>query len=176
MNSVDLLRKAADALELAPSADTWDALVSHLGRALNVDWVFVTRLLPDTETKLRTLAAWHKGKPIQDFEYQLSVSLDDLLPQGISVHVRDAWRHVQNAWLKRVKAEVFGQIKLKGSVGQTRGMLAVAHPEALQSAQQIESMLRIFAFKATVELERELLDERFYCELLETIRGPGLRT
>jgi hypothetical protein len=173
MNSVDLLREAADALELAPSADIWDALVSHLGRALNVDWVFAAQLSPHTETKLRTLAAWHRGKPIQNFEYELSVSLDDLLPQDISIHVSGAWRHVQNAWLKRVKAEVFGQIKLIGSAGQTRGMLAVAHSEPLQSAQHIESLLRIFAFKATVELERELLDERFYRELLETIRGPN---
>jgi hypothetical protein len=170
MNSYELLHKAADALELAATGSIWDDLVSHMGRALNVDWAFVAKLLPDTDTTLRTLAAWHRGKLIQNFEYQLDVPFEDLRPQDVCLRISDARKHLRNAWLKRVRAEAFGQIKLIGSLGQARGILGIAHPQPLERAHGIESTLRIFAFKATVELERELADERFYRQLLETIR------
>jgi hypothetical protein len=175
IRSDDLLRKAAEVLELPPVASLWDDLVSHLGRALGVDWVFVAKLLPGTETNLRTFSAWHRGRPVEDLDYQLTVPFHDpLVPDGF-VHVCDAREHLDNAWLKRVKAESFGQIKLIGSIGQAQGVLAIAHGQPLEGPDQIESMLRIYAFKASVELEREASDERFYCQLLETLQRPAVQ-
>jgi len=168
MNSDELLRKAAEALELVPIESVWDDLVTHLGHTLNVDWAFVSKLLPGTETKLQTLAAWHRGRPVQDFEYQLTAPFDDTPAQDLCVHVRDARNHVPNSWLKRVKAESFGQIKLIGSLGQVRGLLGIAHSQPLERADLVEAVLRIYAFKAVIELERELADERFCRQLLDS--------
>lgn len=78
-----------------------------------------------------------------------------------------------------MKALSFGQIKLIGSLGQARGVLAIAHAQRLEPADHIESMLRsmlrIYASKATVELERELADERFYCQLLDMLQRPAVQ-
>jgi hypothetical protein len=112
---------------------------------------------------------------VEDLDYQLTVPFDDPLTLDLCVHVCNARKHLQNAWLKRVKAQSFGQIKLIGSLGQARGVLAIAHAQRLERADQIESMLRIYASKATVELERELADERFYCQLLDTLQRPAVQ-
>jgi hypothetical protein len=171
MDGDELLGRSAEALELIPAAASiWNALVSHLGCTLKVDWVFIAKLHPSAETKLRTLAALHRGHLVEDFEYQLGIPLDDPLMPNTGVYVSDAPKHLQNPWPKRVKAEAVGYIKLIGSLGQTRGMLAIAHGQALESAELIEAILRIYAFKAVVELERELADERFYSQMLDTLK------
>jgi hypothetical protein len=175
MDCDESLRKAAEALELPPLASIWADLVSHLGRTLNIDWAFVAKLLPGAETKLETLAAWHRGHSVRDLDYQLTVPIDDPLTLDVCVHACNARKHVQSAWLKRVKAESFGQIKLVGSFGQTRGVLAIAHGQALERPDRIESMLRIYGLKATVELERQLADERFYSQLLDGLRRPDVQ-
>lgn len=173
IDSNNLLRKAAEALELLPVASIWDDLVSHLGRTLNIDWVFIAKLLPGAEAKLQILAAWHRGRPVEDLDYQLSVPFDDPLMPHLCVYVSNARKHLQNPWLKRVKAQAFGQIKLIGSLGQARGVLAIAHAQALESAELAEAILRIYAFKAVVELERELADERLYSQVLDTLQHPS---
>ncbi len=175
MNSNELLRKAAEALELVPGVSIWAELVSHLGRVLGVDWTFVAKFLPGSETKLRTLAVWHRGRPVENFEYELKVAFDEMPAQTSGIYAKEAGKHIQNAWLKRVKAESFGQSKLVGSLGQTWGLLAFAHSQPLEFAAEVEAMLRIYAFKACVELERELADERYYCQLLEKLQRPAVR-
>jgi hypothetical protein len=172
MNSNELLREAADALELVSAGSIWDDLVAHFGRALGVDSVLIGRFLPGSETKLRTLAAWHRGRAIAGFEYELPVPFDVLPAQDSRLYVSDVPDHFQSVWLKRVRAKSFGQIKLLGSLGQTWGALGFAHSKALECADQAEAMLRIFGYRAAVELERELADERFYTELLNTLQRP----
>ncbi|MFL6415159.1 MAG: hypothetical protein ACJ74Y_05750 [Bryobacteraceae bacterium] len=173
INGDELLRKAAEALQLVPATSIWDDLVSHLGRTLNVDWVFIAKLLPGAETKLRTLAAWNRGHPVEGLDYQLDVPFDDPSMPNLCVYVSNARKHVQNPWLKLVKAQAFGQIRLIGRLGQARGMLAIAHDQALERSDLVEAILRIYAFKAIVELERELADERFYSQLLDTLQRPA---
>jgi hypothetical protein len=172
MNSNEFLRHAADALELPSAVSIWDDLVAHFGRALGVDWAFIGRFLRGSETKLRTLAAWHRGRVMDDFEYELLGPFDVTPAQAPRVYVSDVSNNFQNAWLKRVRAKSFGQIKLVGSLGQTLGALSFAHSMTLGSADHVEAMLRIYGYRAAAELERELADEHFYTELLDTLQRP----
>jgi hypothetical protein len=176
MNCNELLRHAADALELVSAGSIWDDLVAHFGRALSVDSVLIGRFLPGSETKLRTLAAWHRGRAIAALEYELPVPFDVLRAQNPRVYVsNNIPDDLQNVWLKRVRAKSFGQVKLVGSLGQTWGALGFAHSKALESAGHAEAMLRIYGYRAAAELERELADERFYTQLLHTLQRPPLR-
>jgi len=170
INSDELLRSAAEALELLPASSIWDDLVTHLGRTLKVDWVFIAKLHPGAEVELCMLAALHRGQLVRDLEYPLSVPFDDPSMPNLGVYVTNARKHVQNPWVKQVKAEAFGHVKLIGSLGQARGILAIAHPEELESGELVGAILRIYAFKAIVELERELADEHFYSQMLNALR------
>src|SRR5690348_9500640 len=105
MNSNELLRQAAEALELVSAGTIWDDLVAYFGRALAVDWVLIGRFLPGSETKLRTLAAWHRGRAMAAFEYELPVPFGVAPAQDAPVYVSDVRNYIQNAWLKRVRAK-----------------------------------------------------------------------
>jgi len=175
MNSNELLHQAAEALELVSAGTIWDDLVAHFGRALAIDWVLIGRFLPGSETKLRTLAAWHRDRAMAAFEYELPVPFGVEPAQDARVYVSDVRNYLQNVWLKRVRAKSFGQVKLVGSLGQTWGALGFAHSKALESADLAEAMLRICGYRAAAELERELADERFYTELLDNLQRPRVR-
>jgi hypothetical protein len=162
MNNNELLRQAAEALELVSAANIWNDLAAHFGRALGVDWVLIGRFLPRSETKLRTLAAWHRGQAVAAFEYELPFPFGVAPAQDPRVYVSEARNDIQDVWLKHVSAKSFGQVKLVGSLGQTWGALGFAHPKLLESLDRAEAMLRIYGYRAAAELERELLDERFY--------------
>lgn len=173
MNSNALLRAAADVLELAPRETIWADLVSGFSRTLGIDWVFVAKFLAGSEMKLRTLAASRRGRPVENFEYELTAPFDGSPAQATRIYPTEAGKYLQNAWIERVKAESFGEIRLVGRLGQAWGVLAVAHSRTLESPAQVDAMLRIYAFKATVELEREDADERFYSQLLDGLKVQG---
>jgi len=175
MNSNELMHQAAQALELVSAGTIWDDLVAHFGRALAVDWVLIGRFLPGSETKLRTLAAWHRGRAMAAFEYELPVPFGVEPAQDARVYVSGVRNYFQNVWLKRVRAKSFGQVKLVGSLGQTWGALSFAHSKPLEFTDVAEAMLRIYGYRAAAEFERELADERFYTELLDTLQRPRVR-
>src|SRR5436853_4461653 len=97
VNGGELLRQAAEALEMPYVASIWDDLVSYLGRTLSVDWAFVAKLLPGVETKLGTLAARYRGHPVEDLDYQLSVPFDDPSMPNLCVYPCNARKQLQNA-------------------------------------------------------------------------------
>jgi hypothetical protein len=171
MNCNELLRHAADALELVSAGSIWDDLVAHFGSALGVDWVLIGRFLPGSETKLRTLGAWHRGRAMAAFEYELPVPFGVAPAQDPRVYVSDVRNRLQNVWLKRVRAKSFGQVKLVGSLGQTWGALGFAHSKPLEFADVAKAMLHIYGYRAAAELERELSDDRFYTDLLDALQG-----
>lgn len=167
----ELLRSAAAALTLSATTNIWENLVCCLGQALNVDWVIVGKLLPG-EQKVTTLAAWQQGKIVQNFEYQADRDTDvDLQPENVRLYFKGSGKPFPNPWLQRVQAEAFGEITLVDSLGLAQGTLAFAHSHPIEEADHIQSMLRIFAFKAAVELERQLADEHFYADFLGTLRS-----
>lgn len=171
MDSNDLLLSVADAVTMNPSAGFWEELMACLARALNVDWALVGRFIPGQQKIVRTLAAWHRGKIVPNFNFQIERDAESNLRSGsVRVYPRQANRQLRSAWLKKTRAEAFAEITVLDFLGVSLGILAVAHSQKIEETGQVQSVLRIFAFKAAVELERELADERLYGELLQTLK------
>lgn len=163
----ELLHSAADAVALSASSNLWEDLASCLGLALRVDWVVVGQLLSSETPKTRTLAAWHGGKAVRDFEYEVErEKVNDLQRKRLWLYPSGARKHLRSAWLEEAHAESYGEVTLIDSLGQPRGILAIAHSQPFNDVTHVEWMLRIIAFKAAVELERELADNHLYRELL----------
>ena len=168
MNSGEMFEKAAAALTLPVTGTVWQDLVSSLGDALNVDWTLLVELPPGGDSAAHTLAAWHQGKIVPNFEYPFErVPEDDAMSRETCLYASAAQTYLRNSWLKEVKAEAFGRASLFDPLGRLQGILVIAHSQPLQHADRIEVVLRVFAFKAATELERALADEHLYHELLE---------
>ncbi|HEY7305068.1 MAG TPA: hypothetical protein VH601_13180 [Bryobacteraceae bacterium] len=171
--AVELLQKSAAVAAMSPSINLWEDLVTRLAQALQVDWAFVGKLLPGSHSAVRTLAVCYREKIIENFEYQVDTNpARDLQSGDIRLCLKQACNHVPSEWVKQVKAEAFGEATLIDSLGQSRGILAFAHSRPLEREDLIGPVLKIFAFKAAVELERELADDRFYRELLNGLLRP----
>jgi hypothetical protein len=173
-NADELLRKAAIALALPAVASIWEDLVSHLGRAIDVDWVVIGELPPGGAAVVKTLAAWHQGKLLPNFEFPLEPR-DELLSRDVCLCNGNLEEEVPKAWLEEVKPRAFGRVSLRDSLGRVRGLLIVAHSEPFENPDRVEAVVRIFAFKAATELERALEDETLYREVLENAQGSQPR-
>ncbi|MBV8550439.1 MAG: hypothetical protein JOY54_04010 [Acidobacteriaceae bacterium] len=164
----ELLQATAAAMALPAVASLWEDLVSSLGRALGVDWAFVGESLLGKNNVIQTLAAWHRGKIVPNFEYTFERSAeDDVLSQDVCLYTCEVQKHLSNPWLQQENAQAFGRVSLPGPLGGVRGLLAIAHSQPLEDADMIEAVLRIFGFRAGMELERWRADEHFYRKLLE---------
>lgn len=108
-----------------------------------------------------------------NFEYQSETAPEPDLQLGMRVHFNEARKPFRSIWLKRVQAETFGEVFLVNSMGSACGVLAIAHSERLEHTDLMESVLQIFAFKAAIELEREIAETDFYRDLLQTLKGPA---
>jgi hypothetical protein len=168
----EFLQVAAAAMALPTVASMWEDLVSHLGRALRVDWIFIAELPPAPGVAVNTLAAWHEGKIVSNFRFPVELTAeDDRLVGDVCLCTCDAQEHLPHAWLEQIKAQAFGRVSLRDSFGRARGVLVIAHSQRLENGDRINALLRIFAFKAATELERALEDEYLYRELLEAAQG-----
>jgi hypothetical protein len=167
----DALRSAAAAVTLSASTDIWESLVSHLAEALRVDWALVGTLGSTEQKRVRTLAAWHRGSIASNFEYQIPADpAPDLQSENMRLYLSEASRKLRSAWLKKARAEAFGEIILVTSLGRAFGALAIAHAQQLEDPDLVKSVLQIFALKAAVELERELEEENLYRDLLRQLK------
>jgi hypothetical protein len=168
----ELLQKTAATVAMSATITVWEDLVTGLAEALHVDWALVGRFLPGSWSLARTLAARHREEIVENFEYP--VESPDCAPQrgGMRLYLTKAFEHVRSEWVKQVKSEAFGEAILIDALGQAQGILAFAHSEPLKHEDLIGPVLQIFAFKAAVELEREVADNRFYRELVNGLRRP----
>jgi hypothetical protein len=167
-----LLQQAAAVVGMSTSANIWQDLANALAKALRVDWVFVGKFSSASPVAARTLAVCHVGSIVENFDYEVESSAGNLHPGEMRIYGSKAVDHVRSEWVKQVQAEAFGEITLINSLGQAEGILAFAHSQPLEREDLIGPVLQIFAFKAAVELEHELSDNRFYRELLNDLLRP----
>jgi len=132
------------------------SLVGHLARVLAADVVFVGEILPADEGRIRTIAVNAGGNPAADFEYQLSGSpCEAILGRGVCAfpeHVAELFPRDRGLAEKGIEAYVGAP--LKDSRGRPLGLLAVLFRQRLEDTRLAENLLRIFASRASAELER----------------------
>lgn len=171
MNAGELLQRAAAAMLLPALAGFWQDLVSSLGGALNTDWALVGQLPSEQNCIVQTLAVWHGGKIVPNFDFHLErIPEDDMLSCDICLFPSAAQKCLPHPWLQQIGAEAFARASLFDSLGRLRGILAVAHSQPLKHGNLVEAVLRIFAFRATTELDRGVADEALIRELQKTVQ------
>ena len=148
-------------------------LVQHLAGALQMRFGFVSEIVEDTESQLRMLALWNGTHLSPNFEYDCrGTPCEQVIGKKIAFFpskVRE--KFPEDLWLKKENVESYLAIPLFDKDGGAIGHLGVMDDKPMDAKVQAESLLRIFAARASAELQRRRVEESLKCqkEMLEKI-------
>lgn len=152
------LRSLVEGTAAVTGQDFFCSLVYHLTRALSVSYAFVTECLEKTNPKrVRTLAFWRKESFGDNFEYSIANTPCERVIGGLPCHYP---RNLPNIFpsdrdLLELNAESYIGVPLINSLGKIMGHLVVIDEQPMEDGSVKQSILKIFAARATAELERQ---------------------
>ncbi len=134
----------------------FDALVSNLATVFGIDFAWVTEYLADSE-RLRALAFIQDGKLIHGFEYAISdTPCEPVIRGACLIHhpnsVQDCYPKDED--LKTLGMESYLGIPLLATNGSILGHMAIMDRNPMPKRAKGLDVLRIFAARATAELQR----------------------
>jgi diguanylate cyclase (GGDEF)-like protein/PAS domain S-box-containing protein len=151
-----LVFQVAQGVAAATGESFFRPLVGHLAAALDADIAFVGEIDAADAGRIRTIAVQSGGRPAADFTYQLSGSpCETILGRGICSYPDCvAEKFPADRALARDGIAAYVGAPLTDSGGKPLGLIAVLFRRPLEDTQLAESLLRIFAMRASGELER----------------------
>ncbi len=155
------------------------SLVRHLSEALSVDYVVVARPVDPGRARLRTVAVFGQGQPLENFEYDLAGTpceraMNEGLPCVVQSGVQQAFPAF--ALFASLGVDSYLGIPLISSDGTVLGLVGLMNRGPLEQHPQAESLLKIFVSRAAAELARQEAEtalresEGRYRTLVESIR------
>jgi PAS domain S-box-containing protein len=137
------------------------ALVRNLALAVDCAYAFVAEF-SGAPTRVRTLAVWGRGAPLENFEYELAGTPCEEVVRGSLCHhpqgVQGAFP--ADALLVEMGADSYLGVPLQGTSGAVLGHLAVLDTRPMSQEPRRLAIFRIFAERAAAELERLRMEER----------------
>ncbi len=155
------LRTIVEGTATATCTEFFYAPVRELAQALNVRHAFVCELL-ESRTRVRPLAFWFNGKFIENEAFDLDGTPCEIVIRGETVYytskVYDMFpRHPE---LKELGIESYFGVPLVSESGrEMMGHLAIFHDQPMVKEFRGMALLKIFAARARVELERKRAEQ-----------------
>ena len=140
----------------------FSVLVHQLGEVLGAECVYIGEFLEGRVNRVRTLAVQIKGRRLELFEFPLSGTPDEEVIKGnpctCTADVLQAYP--EDRLLGDLEAQAWVGVPLNNSEGKACGILAALYSQPLQlEVQFVQSMLMIFAPRASAELNRKQTDD-----------------
>jgi PAS domain S-box-containing protein len=162
----NLLHAVTEATASVTGRAFYESLVQHLATSLEISHALVTECRRDDRARVR--AFWQRGQFGELFEYDLEKPCMDVV-QG---HERLYTENVQqlfptNRVLAALGIESYLGVPAVSSTGRIMGHLVVLDIKPIEKDPVWISVLRTFATRAAVELEREHAEERLRAALAE---------
>ena len=134
------------------------ALVQHLTKVLNIDYVCITGLVGADQAAVNTIAFCAQGQIVDNIEYFLQDTpcLEVIRQQKLCCYpqgVQAQFPH--DTFLASSNIESYAAIPFFDSTGKLLGLLSVMDSKPLASIQLVEALLTIFALRIATELERQ---------------------
>jgi DNA-binding NtrC family response regulator/PAS domain-containing protein len=138
------------------------SLVRHLAAALAADFVLVGVLQPGGE-RIKTLAAYGNGADAADLEYELAgTPCANVIEKRLCSYPRGIQRMFpRDLMLADMGAEGYVGSPMIDSNGRCLGLVCALTRQPLQHAKLAETVLQIFAVRASSELERKNNEDAF---------------
>jgi PAS domain S-box-containing protein len=138
------------------------ALVRHLAEALGTHYALVSEVVGERRERVRSIAYCADGALQPVFEYDVAdTTCERVVKNGETVCYPDRVQQLfpKETALAAMHAESYLGTPLLGSSGQPIGHLFVMDHDALEDIPRKESILKVFAQRAALELERMHLTE-----------------
>jgi PAS domain S-box-containing protein len=138
------------------------SLVRHIASALRVQHVFVAEWTDDTKTTIRCLAFWSGNSFSENLEFDVAgTPHENLRPNEVRYHGQWVQKlYAGDKRLAELRAESYIGMHILDSSGEVIGHLAALHDKPLPFRAEDEWILRVFAARAGVEIERKQTEER----------------
>ncbi|MGB3507669.1 MAG: GAF domain-containing protein [Microcoleaceae cyanobacterium] len=134
------------------------ALVKHLGNALNVRNVFISKLSQENTEKLNTITFWSEGKLLENMEYDMiNTPCEPVIKEG---RLKFYPNKVQEVFpkanvLKAMGAVCYLGVPLINEKQQVIGALCINNNEPLANEDNAMAIMQVFAARASAELQRQ---------------------
>jgi PAS domain S-box-containing protein len=154
----ETLRNIVEGVSARTGENFLKSLVEYLATSLQVKYAIVGQLLAETPYKMMTLFVVGDHQLLENFEYDLRNTPCEKLLTG-DTPCCSYPQHVQqlfpdNPLLVKLGIDSCVGTPLFNSNGKVVGLMAIMDDKPLSHSQLVESMLQIFAARASAELER----------------------
>ena len=157
----DSLRRAALAVSSAKGDKVFQELVRDLASILGVDMAFIAQPRLDESCRFSTLAVHLDGRPSERFEYALEgTPCEMVIGQQYRVYPSRLVEHFPlDEDFARLGFESYAGFPLADTRGSPVGIISVVSRRPIKSPELCEAILKIFAVRASAEIERQHADE-----------------
>jgi PAS domain S-box-containing protein len=152
----ELIRYLLEGTSSKTGHEFLQALVRAAAQAMDVAGVWVTEYFPDRKV-LRSLAFWLNNDYIEDYEYSVANTPCELvIDRGCLVYFPEGVIELfpEDADLPRLNAVSYAGVPLLKPDGVVFGHLSAMDTKRLELTPELESVFRIFAARASGELNR----------------------
>ncbi|BFM05957.1 putative bifunctional diguanylate cyclase/phosphodiesterase [Halioxenophilus aromaticivorans] len=142
-------------LEHLSSRQYFAELVSTLSELVAADYAVVCELSDDQQTG-HTLSVYGRGRYLDSFSFPLhnTASLQTIMNGACCLPDRACERFPDDQLLQRFSGKAFLSIVLKDHAGRAIGLLSIVFSTAVVDSDLLTHTLRLFALRASAELER----------------------
>jgi PAS domain S-box-containing protein len=154
LTSESRMRAIVEGTSSSTGVEFFDALVRSLANALETRWVLVGMCRPGG--RVHTLALWNGEEVVRDMSYDIDGTPCEIAFRDDFFKVSD-WvreRFPRSELLREWGARSFVGLALRDSAGRQIGILSALHDGPLPEGANDEALLRVYASRAAVELER----------------------
>jgi len=142
------------------AGETGDAffhsLTEHLAKSLGTEFAFVGEFGDRKEDSIHTVSIWAHGTPADEFTYPLEgTPCSHVVGRRICCFPQGVQRQFpKDHWLVEKNIESYLGTPLFDSAGKPLGLIAVMGERPMEDGETATAVLRIFAARAAMELER----------------------
>ena len=163
----EILTDLASGVTAQVGENFFPSLVQYLTQTLDVDYAFVGILIAPKQERVKTLAFYDTSRGdtcLGNCEYDLTgTPCENIADKQLCIYpetVRQMFPADQ--FLQDIEAEGYAGMVIFDSAGQALGLIAIIDSKPLQNISLITEVLKIFATRATVELERQQSEEKIH--------------
>lgn len=157
----EAIQSLAEGTARATGEDFLRTLVKHLASALGCEYVLIGELSHDIPDHICTLALWAKDRIVDNIEYDLEgTPCVNVVGHNICFYPENLKElFPDDHMIIELAAESYLGIPLFDSSGNGIGLLAAMDVKPMDEMPLAESILTIYATRASAELERKIAEE-----------------